>query len=196
MIVGLGPVLAAIIARTMFRDINRPLPLYGNSVMGSLVFMLAPCMVLIVLGIKNQQHINGHLFAVKVCLFWLIYIFGEESGWRGYLQTQLKTNDYIKALVVGFLWYVWHLSFLLEKTSVERELIFLTVLILGSFIAIRVTNRTLSLLTSVGLHFSFSVMTNIPVPPLYKFGLTAMLIIWVMLLLKWPNTKPIKFKSY
>lgn len=151
--------------------------------------MLVPSLVLILLGIKNKQNLNEHLFALQVCIFWLIYIFGEEFGWRGYLQQLIRINDYAKALIVGIQWYIWHLSFILEKTDLTRELVFLLVLIVGSFIAIKVTKRTQSLLTSVGLHFSFSVMTNIPAPPFYLYGILVMLVIWAVLLWKWPRNK-------
>lgn len=38
-----------------------------------------------------------------------IFTFGEEFGWRGYLQPKLMPLGYHKALLlVGFIWRVWH----------------------------------------------------------------------------------------
>jgi len=186
LLVGAGPLLAAEITRKLFKGSGERLPLYGSSFSKSILFMMAPAFVLIVMGIQNQQHQDEHLFAVKVCLLWFLYIFGEESGWRGFLQQRLKVNDYLKAFLVGLQWYLWHLSFLFEKTNLLKELVFLAVLLIGSLLAVKVTKRTGSLLTAVGLHFSFSVLTNVPHPSHYLYGILAMLVIWAFLLLKWP----------
>ncbi|RYE25680.1 MAG: CPBP family intramembrane metalloprotease [Sphingobacteriaceae bacterium] len=184
-LVGAGPLLAAEITRKLFDNADRRLPLYSDSLSKSLLFMLAPAFVLLIIGVKNKQHQNEHLFAVQVCLLWFVYIFGEESGWRGYLQQILNVSDYKKALIVGLQWYLWHLSFLFERTSLIKELVFLVVLLTGSFLAIKITKRTNSLLPAIGLHFSFSVITNVPNPSHYLTGVVAMLVTWGILLWKW-----------
>lgn len=191
LLVGFGPLLAAEITRILFKNNKERLPWHGLSLFKSLLFMLAPVAVLAVLGIVNKKQINEHWFAVHVSLLWLIYIIGEEAGWRGYLQQILKMNDIQKSLIVGLQWYIWHLSFLFEKTNAVQELIFLAVLLAGSFIAIKITHRTSSLLTAVGLHFSFSVMTNVPQTAAYKYGILVMLLIWAVLLYFWPQKKPV-----
>uniref|UniRef100_UPI0038737CAB CPBP family intramembrane glutamic endopeptidase n=1 Tax=Wolbachia endosymbiont (group A) of Andrena haemorrhoa TaxID=2953976 RepID=UPI0038737CAB len=42
----------------------------------------------------------------------IIMSLGEEIGWRGYLLKNLKSkisNFYIRAIIVGIIWSVWHI---------------------------------------------------------------------------------------
>ena len=187
LLVGFGPLLGAEMSRLLFKQSKDRLPLYGNSLVKSIIFMLIPTAVLVIFGIKSKGQLNEHWFALQVSLLWLIYIFGEESGWRGYLQQILKVKDLWKAMIIGSVWYIWHFAFFFEKTNFIQELIFLIVLLIGSFIVIKVNKRTFSLMTSIGLHFSFSVMTNIPSSAFYKYGIIAMLIVWAIILWIWPK---------
>lgn len=42
-------------------------------------------------------------------------LFGEEFGWRGYLQIRLFRNDpLIAAIATGFVWSLWHLPLILR----------------------------------------------------------------------------------
>ena len=48
-------------------------------------------------------------FAIATSLFNIIYMFGEEFGWRAYLQQKLMPLGPRKAfLLVGVIWAVWH----------------------------------------------------------------------------------------
>lgn len=187
LVVGFGPLLAAFLCRKLFKDVVvvRKLPLFGTSIWRSIAFVLAPVVVLCTIGIGNQEGLNIHLLGLKTGLMWLIYIYGEEYGWRGYLQQLLPGNTLVKALIIGILWYFWHLSFLFDHYDLLKELIFLLVLTVGSYIALLVTNRTDSLLTALGFHFSFSVMTNIPFTVNYKYGVIIMVVFWAILLWSW-----------
>lgn len=187
LVVGLGPLLAGFLSRKLFKDeiIVRNLPLFGTSMWRSIAFLLAPIVVLCTIGLKNQEGLDIHLLGLKTGLIWLIYIYGEEYGWRGYLQQLVPGNTLVKALTIGLLWYLWHLSFLFDHYNLLKELVFLVVLTVGSYIALVVTKRTDSLLTAVGFHFSFSVMTNIPFTVNYKYGVIIMVVFWIILLLTW-----------
>jgi hypothetical protein len=191
LLVGFGPMLAAMALRKASKDlvVTPSLSLFGTSVIRSIIFLSAPILVLIVCGIKNT-HDNSHLLGVKTSLFWLVYIYGEEYGWRGYLQQLTKGNIYIRALVIGIIWYLWHLSFVFDTYNFQKELFFLLVLIVGSFFALLITRITHSLLTAIGLHFSFSVMTNVPFTQNYKYGVLVMVGVWLLLIFSWKR-KPL-----
>jgi hypothetical protein len=191
LLVGFGPMLAAIILRRTSKDQvgTASLSLFGTSAIRSIIFLSAPILVLIICGIKNA-HDNTHLLGLKTSLFWLIYIYGEEYGWRGYLQQLTKGNIYIRALVIGIVWYLWHLSFVFDAYNLQKEVFFVLVLIVGSFIALLVTRITHSLLTAIGLHFSFSVMTNVPFTQNYKYGVLLMICVWLLLIFSWKR-KPL-----
>lgn len=187
LIVGFGPMLAAIVTRRIFeKEIGMPkMPLFGSSVWRSIAFAVAPILVFVWFGIKNPDGEDIHLFGLKTGLLWFIYIYGEEYGWRGFLQQLAGGNNLIKSLIIGIIWYLWHLSFIFEQYDLMKELVFLLVLTVGSYIALLVTKRTNSLLTAIGLHFSFSVMTNIPFTANYKYGVLVMVVFWAGLLISW-----------
>lgn len=187
MLVGFGPLISAIVSQKLLPEkiSFQKLSFFGSSAILSLAFAAAPVLVLILTGIKNNDQIDIHLFGFKTSIFWLFYIFGEEYGWRGYLQQLIPGNTIAKILITGILWYFWHLSFLFESYDLAKEILFMIVLIAGSAIAFFVTRLTGSLLTAIALHFAFSVMTNIPVTPNYKFAIAIMLAVWTLILIFW-----------
>lgn len=195
LLVGSGPLLSAICFRFLFKkEITvKKLPLFGTSVWKSTAFVVAPILVLTVIGIVNDKGLNMHVLGLKTGLLWLVYIYGEEFGWRGYLQQILPEKPFVNSFIIGITWYLWHLSFIFDGYNLSKELIFLLVLITGSYIALLITKRTQSLLTAVAFHISFSVMTNIPFTTGYLYGVIAMLMVWAVLLLFWkrPPLKPL-----
>ena len=101
---GLGPSLAAAVVTrgAIFKKLKQgaPWPLV-------LTGLFLPVVLLIVAGVAG-----GKLaFAVP---FWGAVIwppFGEELGWRGYLQPALekRVSPRVAALGVGLAWAVWHI---------------------------------------------------------------------------------------
>jgi len=152
-----------------------------------MIFLMVPFLAVLWIGVINKESANIHLFAVKVSLMWFLYVYGEEFGWRGYLQESLVSsgNDYSRACIIGIIWYFWHLSFLMEGYSMEKEVFFFIVLVFGSFNMLKVVKKTESLATAIALHFSFSVLTNIPLPSNSAPVILFMCFIWLMLYLFW-----------
>ncbi|QNL49736.1 CPBP family intramembrane metalloprotease [Olivibacter sp. SDN3] len=185
MLVGIGPLIAAIASGAMFRNSRVTLRFWGNSVVKSVVFLLIPIVTVVYLGVTNKESIDPHLFALKVSGMWLLYIIGEEFGWRGYIQQVVRANDYIKSLIVGIIWYLWHLSFIYVYYSPIKEVLFVLVLMIGSFLVLKVTERTGSLATAVALHFSFSVLTNIRLPERSYIAIIFMCLCWIVLYIFW-----------
>lgn len=185
LLVGIGPLLAALICGFLYKNGRFILRFWGNSAIKSAVFLLIPIITVIFLGVRNNEVINPHLFAIKVFVMWFLYIFGEEFGWRGYLQQIIGRNDYIRALITGIIWYLWHLSFIYTHYSPLKELFFIAVLILGSFLMLKVTKRTESLATAIALHFSFSVLTNIQLPENSYIAIIVMCLCWIALYIFW-----------
>jgi uncharacterized protein len=49
----------------------------------------------------------AHLMGVPI--FMMLLFWGEEFGWRGYLQIRLLNYSPLKAVIAaGFIWAVWH----------------------------------------------------------------------------------------
>ena len=108
-----------------------------------------------------------------------------------YNLEELKNLNPIKRyFLIGFVWYFWHLSFLTDATLSEN-LIFLSMLILGSWGIGQVADSTKSILASACFHLIIQIMMF---NSLIKNGLdgTQKLIIlgvsvflWIVILKKW-----------
>jgi len=94
---------------------------------------LIPLVLMIITGVESPDNTNSHIFALANGFGTLIYCYFEEIGWRGYLQDELKhLKEWQRFLIMVILWYIWHFSFL-KNTSLDGEIIFLGILILGSW---------------------------------------------------------------
>lgn len=139
LLVAVGPWLAAQFTRGVLRLPTDRLCLafWGPSPVRSALFAVLPVLVLLVLGIPNHQAMPPPLVAAQVSGWWAAYILGEETGWRGFLQQVVPGNRLGKAAVVGTQWYLWHLSVVFETYSLSKELFFLAVLLVGSYLALQ-----------------------------------------------------------
>lgn len=55
-------------------------------------------------------------------------IFGEELGWRGYLQIRLFADQpWLAAIATGLIWGVWHYPMLLADESIDNHIFWLLV---------------------------------------------------------------------
>jgi uncharacterized protein len=128
---GLGPVIAALVALFIFHDKERRkhyLQGYSFKKIKRIGWLLAfsPFLLfgicLLAGRIIHQQwfDISAYFVQNKLndpfnLLAWflpvLLYGFGEEAGWRGYLlpQLQAKNNAFMSTLIVTLFWLCWHL---------------------------------------------------------------------------------------
>ena len=92
---------------------------------------IVPVFVFGILGIPNSSKINPHLLGSIVGLFLIFYALFEEYGWRGYLQDELgDIAEWKRILIIGTLWYLWHLSFL-NNPDILVNLKFWGIMLLG-----------------------------------------------------------------
>lgn len=53
-------------------------------------------------------------YIVGVLFYSLLFAFGEEYGWRGYLQNKwAKNNEFKGYVIIGVIWGLWHLPAIL-----------------------------------------------------------------------------------
>ncbi len=53
-------------------------------------------------------------YFIGVLLYSLLFAFGEEYGWRGYLQQKWAPNNNLKGFIaIGIIWGLWHLPAIL-----------------------------------------------------------------------------------
>ena len=115
---GSGVLLGAFIAITLLKKKRKTeITLFGTSKSKSLIMAIIPLIILSLMGVKNEFQMNVHLYGFMVIIGTFLYCIFEEYGWRGYLQEELKSlKPWKKYILIGFIWYVWHLSFLTQAT--------------------------------------------------------------------------------
>jgi membrane protease YdiL (CAAX protease family) len=88
----------------------------------------------------------------------LLYCICEEFGWRGYLQDELKPlKEWQRVLLIGFLWYLWHLSFI-NNQDILSNVKFLGWMILGSWGIGKVIDSTKSILAATSFHMIINLV--------------------------------------
>lgn len=138
---GLVGIFCSFIFGHQFRDIGFKLGKFRYYLIAYTLPILAAILVfcgLIVLGIdhfeisptiiEKQGGLIGALFAIFVvaptlgALISFVYAFGEEVGWRGFLQ-QRFIDQKLKYpfLVVGLIWALWHLPLVLFSNYASSE---------------------------------------------------------------------------
>lgn len=156
---GAGILLAALIARA-FLGKMRPVPvqLLGNLPWISLSMSALALVLLSVVGVDNSYGMNPHWYGLVAAGGTLLYCIMEEYGWRGYLQTELSPlANGLKYVVVGFCWYLWHLTFLTDA-SLGDNLFFLGMMMLGSWGIGQVAEATKSILACACFHLIIQIM--------------------------------------
>ncbi len=132
--------------------------IFGTSAKWSIIIILIPLILLTVTGVENSEGINIHFYGLISALSTLIYCYFEEIGWRGYLHDELgNLKEWKRILITGFLWYLWHLSFLHEP-GILNNLIFFGILTLGSWGLAKVVEHSKSVLAAAGFHMLINVV--------------------------------------
>jgi membrane protease YdiL (CAAX protease family) len=150
-----GPGLAALICLLVFKSIHkRQMTFAGTSLWRGIIFV---ALLPVVLALLNQD-----FRYLQLGVLGFIATLGEELGWRGFLQDALKfKNDYLKALIIGTMWELWHFTNRtansLPLQAVIRVSIFIAALSVLSLLMIKLTKKTHSILVAVALHLAFNV---------------------------------------
>ena len=153
--------------------------------------IIIPIILLTILGVSNTEYSNAHSFGLISGIGTLIYCYFEEIGWRGYLHDELgDIKEWKRVLVIGFLWYLWHLSFI-DNHNLLSNLVFFAILIIGSWGLGKVIETTKSIFSVTAFHMIINIMflngfisngldtTN----KLIILGISVFL--WVLIIIKW-----------
>lgn len=189
---GSGVVIAALIAISLLKKKRKTeITLFGTSKSKSLIMAFIPIIILTIIGVKNEFAIDSHLYGFIAILGTLLYCIMEEYGWRGYLQEELKTlKPWHKYLLIGFIWYFWHLSFL-TKASISDNLFFFAMMVFGSWGIGQIAESTKSILASACFHLIIQIMMF---NALIKNGidgteksliLVVSVVLWFIIIKKW-----------
>jgi uncharacterized protein len=174
------------------RGVN--ISLHGTSRNKGLLMSIIPILLLTIIGVKNEHGLNPHLYGFIAVFGSWIYCILEEYGWRGYLHEEFKNKKpLIRYLLIGFVWYFWHLAFLGNSTIYEN-LFILGMMIFGSWGIGQIADLTKSIIASACFHLIIQIMMF---NSLIKNGIDLMqkliilgisILLWIIILRKW-NTE-------
>lgn len=188
---GLGPFLGAILVTALFK-VPRKITFFGNNRMKSMAMAIIPLIVLASIGVQNNLSLNSHYYGLVLGFWIIIYGILEETGWRGYLQDELREyKPLIKYLIIGTMWYAWHFTFLRSNINVANEIILLAMLVAAAWGIGQIAEKTKSILVSGCFHtignimgLSAAFMQNLNGnQKLLIVGLC--LLIWIPVLIRW-----------
>jgi uncharacterized protein len=156
---GSGVFIGALISIYLLSKQRRiEISLHGTSVNKGLLMSIIPVLLLTIIGVKNKHGLNPHLYGFIAVLGSWIYCILEESGWRGYLQEEFKNQKPLtRYLLIGFIWYFWHLTFL-GNSTISENLFFLSMMILGSWGIGKIVELTKSIVASACFHLIIQIM--------------------------------------
>ena len=195
---GSGVIIGALLAISFLKkNKNTEITLFGTSKSKSLMMAIIPIIILTILGVKNNFELNSHLYGFIAIIGTLLYCIMEEYGWRGYLQEELKILKYWqKYLIIGFIWYLWHLTFL-TKATLGDNLFFFAMMVFGSWGIGKVAESTKSILASACFHLIIQIMLF---NALIKNGidgtekliiLGTSVVLWFMIIKRWEKENTI-----
>ena len=135
---GLGPAIGALVAMFFFKR-KTEYTLVGKSVWKSILTIVIPCIVFGIIG--------GWELGVT-CLVAFTYGLLEESGWRGFLQYELRNLPVWQyVLIITVMWFLWHLDL-----NLLSSLPFFLLLLFASWGLGKVVSETHSLLLCAAFH--------------------------------------------
>ena len=179
---GLGPLLAAMLTRLIFRNQGQTITVFGPARLKAIAFVLTPILLSTAIGVPRAGQ-NEHVYGLLLGLSGVLYAFGEEMGWRGYLSDALRPlPTFWRILLVAGLWFGWHFTFLPDLSAVVGPdspafAVFL-VFVLASWGLDTLINQTKSVLTIACTH----ELMNIAIHPV---TLLLTLVVWVWLVRTW-----------
>lgn len=154
---GLGPFVGALFVTRIF-NVERTISFFGTSKAKSILMAIIPVVLFTIVGASTSE-VNSHFYGFHLGVMLVIYGLLEETGWRGYLQDELRgIHPVIKYVLIGFLWYAWHLTFIGNILHLKSELIILFILILASWGIGQAAEYTRSIIVSGCLHIIGNIM--------------------------------------
>lgn len=153
---GIGPFVGALLVVKVFK-IKSEITFKGVLGAKSWLMLGVPVFILSLLGVSYDEY-NSHLYGFLLGLWIMVYGILEETGWRGYLQNELKDlKPLVKYSVVGIFWYIWHLTFL-GNTTLINEVFVAAILILSSWGIGYVTDKTKSIFAAACFHIIGNIL--------------------------------------
>ncbi len=180
---GIGPAIGAIVALKLF-GLKTSYSLAGKLkplLLSVFVFIVVPVIGFAIIGITESKYISAStifIASAKLSFYIITYSILEEIGWRAFLQEQLTfVNKFVRILIIGTLWFVWHLNFDITMSN----FIFFLILLFASWGIGKIGEITHSVLAVGAFHAFYNLFSTSHFPSNEKYivlGVCA--IIWVV----------------
>jgi membrane protease YdiL (CAAX protease family) len=192
-----GPALAALLVFWFIPATRQwAVSFFGTSWRRSAVFFAVPILFAFI-----GYRVHSGTFSYKLVYYLVIgcvSTFGEELGWRGFLQGGLRPLGRIRGyLLVAFMWEAWHFTSHLKGTLhevISRLSIYIPIVVGVTVVLGFVVERTDSLLLAVTLHEWLDIGFDSSGTYLMWAAL-ACIPLWVWLIWTWPAQAGIQMSA-
>jgi hypothetical protein len=179
---GLGPLVSGLVCYRLLKTRNSlEVSFLGPKPVLSITICIIPIATFCLTQTKNDLAV-----ILVYALIQFAYCFGEEFGWRHYLQNATSfMNEWLQSLLIGLLWFLWHYSFLEDLSSkmLGSDLpalvfppIMIVLLSLVSYLFGMMVKRSRSILFPTVGHLLFK--TNLITMIVTGCAMCAILILW------------------
>lgn len=187
LIAGLGPFTAGLIVLLLDKFVSNRITIWGNEKLKNILIALLPVFSFSIIGLENSNDINIHYYGFIYASINIIYAFLEEFGWRRYLQNALEgLNKNWKYILIGIIWWIWHLRF---ETHFDI-FIFPLICIGGGYLLGKLADDTKSIVPVVTIHTLIILLTNSGELTMNKMIAASLTIIaWIIIEQVWKRKK-------
>ncbi|MFN7913167.1 MAG: CPBP family intramembrane glutamic endopeptidase [Bacteroidota bacterium] len=159
---GIGPIAGATIVLLTIKK-KSDIIFLGLNKTKSFIMVIIPILLFTIFGANNDQNLNRHYYGFIVGISLALYAVFEEYGWRGFLHNEFTNlKPFLRAIIIGSFWYLWHLSFISNETTVLDELKFFGILIFASWGIGAIAEKTKSVFACACFHLIGSILTFSP----------------------------------
>ncbi len=156
-VAGLGPFIAGLITILLQKNLSNRITFWGGQRLKNILIALLPVLSFSIVGLENSDEINIHYYGFIYAFINVLYAFLEEFGWRRYLQNALEgINKNWKYIIIGIIWWIWHLRF---ETPFDLY-IFPLICIGGGYLLGKLTDDTKSIIPVATIHTLAILLTN------------------------------------
>jgi hypothetical protein len=164
-----GPGIAGIVCYFLYRHtFKKEITIWGSSLVKSLAIWFGPLLLLAAIGVRKPDGSLDHTTPLIFTVFAFFSIWGEEFGWRWFLQDYLKPMKPLKKyILIGVLWELWHLRFFNwvgdpVLAILTRSILIMTITVLIAILIGLVTDKTKSLFFACTLHGWIDLCSEMP----------------------------------
>jgi membrane protease YdiL (CAAX protease family) len=158
---GFGPLVSGLLCYWLLKTKNvNEISLFGTRPVFSILVCVVPLATFCLTQTKYELAV---ISVYALALF--AYCFGEEFGWRHYLQNATGLmSEWPQSFLIGLLWFLWHYSFIEDLSSqmlgselsvVLRAPLMIVLLSLCSYLFGMMVKRTKSILFPTAGHLLF-----------------------------------------